>query len=329
MKKKTFICIVPEVLSRSFDQYANQQKWNYHIVKFNYIKTAYYLSKLLKWKWLIKFSLQLGFNKALKRSFNIDKTKNEGVLLVIAGIKLNRKNVNVLKTSNLFKILWYTDSSLRGGGIKKQEGLFDEVWYHDGGDFENSNHISKKWIPYGFNSSIYYCGENQVKDIDVLFTGYLKLPQYQTRLEYLELLMNSDLMHKYKIVAAVTTQDPSLIKRIENSGITYTGRLAEDDYASYIKRAKVVVNILQDDGVKPINPLFFAIPYAGGIQIINKRSYLNDWLQSGVHFYETEPPNLITLIYDILNNQISLDIKSAKSETQKFSFQHLLKLYFF
>ncbi|QSE96808.1 CgeB family protein [Fulvivirga lutea] len=320
------ICIVPHILSKSIINIVSDAS-NIRLITFNYLIWAYYISKISKWQWPVNYSLQIGFNHAIDKAIKDKKVTEGGVLLVIAGMKLSKKNEMLLKATNTLKILWYTDSVSRAMGIQHQEAVFEEVWYHDGGDFENSNHSGKKWVPYGFDSTIYFQNQSVNKDIDILFTGYLKQPQYKTRLEYLELLMNSDLVKNNNVVAAVTTQDLNLREKIKNSGIKYTGRLPENEYAAYIKRAKIVINILQNDGIMPINPLFFAIPNAGSIQIIDKRPYLNLWLVSKKHFLETTPANFIELIQMILEDKIVLDIESARGEAKKHSFQSLLSPY--
>ncbi len=321
------IILVPEVLKASVEQSLEGAEENFVLLGFDYNKYFYYLSRLFNLYAIVEFSLRINFNTKLSAAISQLQNDNSvnAKLIIIGGLKINANNVVLLKSRKFNTIYWFTDSVNRFEHVECQNQLFDKVLYHDGGDFDRSAHKRKKWVPYGFNHYNYEVLEEQLKDIDILFTGNLKQPEYKTRLSYLTLLLKSGLAKQYKIVAAVTTQDKHLIKQITRAGITYLGRIPEDLYAAYIKRSKVVVNIMQDDGEKPINPLFFAIPFAKTTQITNKTNYLSQWLTPKKHFYEVEKKDFTNSLRTLLKANSKLNLQEASLISEKKSLANILK----
>lgn len=288
---------------------------------------CYYLSRVFRISYFVNSSLRKDFNDKLRKAIGMLNLNGlgEANLIIIGGRRIDRKNIKRLNKSNFKITYWYTDSSNRFKGVEAQSALYDKILYHDGGDFENSLHLKKQWMPYGFNDNLYAPSSAEKKDIDILFTGYLKQPEYKTRLEYLHTLMNSCLPEKYKVVAVVTTYNKTLIKQLEQAKVKHVGRIQEIEYASYIKRAKVVINIIQDDGERPINPLFFAIPFAKSIQITNKLTHLNGWLSKGVHYIEAEKDDLVQTLLNLLeNNNSGLNIGEAHTVASSNSLSAVL-----
>lgn len=276
--RKRILCVCPEVLAKPVERNLLEVDPGAKVFTYDYKTPIYYLSRFTGWRAPVRQSLRKNFNAQFRKAVSAG-VANE-LLLVVAGMKLERKSWKALRRFKGETLLWYTDTVKRSPGAEKDAKLYDQVFYHDGADYDQSTHPGKKWVPYGFDSH-YYKYQGEEKDVDILFTGYLKQPEYKTRLRYLRLLMQSDLPSRYKVVAAVACPDEKLEEEIRACGIEYLGRQGEKEYASWIKRSRIVVNIFQDDGGKPINPLFFAIPATGALQITGPRDYLIEWIEKG------------------------------------------------
>ena len=158
------------------------------------------------------------------------------------------------------------------------------------------------WLPLGIDENI-FSPISQDPQYDILFTGYLRQPDYQNRLLYLKKLLASDLIEKYKVALAVSFGSRFIPGYVRKSGAIFLGRLPMDQYAKAVANSKICVNILQSDGKQPLNPLFFGIGACASCQVIEYRDYFDQWLQSEQHFASVTPDNFIATLDELLAGQ--------------------------
>src|SRR5690606_11748629 len=110
--------------------------------------------------------------------------------------------------------------------------------------------------------------------------------------------------------------------------INYMAKLPIKNFAKIVQDSKLVINIHQDDGLKPINPLFFSIPYTKTLQIVDNRNYFVDGLPD-IFYKKTELNNFIYNIkfmlenYDRLIFQLDSEIKSLEKHTMTSRFKDI------
>ena len=67
------------------------------------------------------YNIKLG--AAIQKLQNYDAAK----LIITGGMKINKKNCQLLQARNFTTVYWYTDSSDRFKGVEEQQQLFDQM----------------------------------------------------------------------------------------------------------------------------------------------------------------------------------------------------------
>jgi len=230
--------------------------------------------------------------------------QNPDALIIVKGDQLNEKSAKILEKINFPISLWTTDSLSRFPHQNDLEQFSQYAFFHDGGDVSKQNHF---WLPLGIDSDFYGI-ETKAKKWDILLTGNIKGNNYCIRRDFHNLIIKSKLRNKYKIGIASNISCLQRLTLIFKKNIYYLGRLPIKQYAIAISKSKICVNILQNDGIKPINPLFFAIPALGVIQVVNDLPYLNTWLKNDdtFEYFPVKMNNCIATIIQILESNITM-----------------------
>ncbi len=219
------------------------------------------------------------FNNQIEKFGILNKKKKVDAIIFFRGYALTNKSKKIIQETNATKISWATDSFERFTAQRELAAYMDKVFVCDELDADNKKN---QWLPLGFDDELFAYQEK--KDIDLLLLGDISQPQYKTRLEYI--IEASGLGKEgVNITFAGSGLNQRIVKKLhENKVKTYRHQPFEK-YAKMISRSKICVNIQQDDGGRSINPLFFAIPACGGIQITEEKNYLDKWLNPNVDFF--------------------------------------------
>lgn len=216
------------------------------------------------------------FNQYIKLNLKNDiESFQPDMILVLKGMKVSDSSQAVLQQLKISIALWTTDSKSRFPDQFEIAPCSKYVFTQDVGDAIEDNYIP---LPLGFDEHIFDF-HNQDKNIDVLFIGNHEKALYTKRRVVLQKYIEAGLDKKYKTVFVGSFGKSCPVKGFKNSAIEKIGRVPLKEYAGYIASSKVVYNIHQDDGEQPVNPMLFAIPYVGSLQIVDYRHYLKDYLK--------------------------------------------------
>ncbi|NLD47935.1 MAG: hypothetical protein GX660_12190 [Clostridiaceae bacterium] len=254
------------------------------------------------------------FNKKIIEIINYSNYNSLDLIIIIKGHELTEKANTALKSSNILKIQWTIDTVKRWPGQASLLNLMDKTFFQDGDDI----HLHKRgeWLPLGFDDSIFRY--NKKKEIDVLLIGNIQRPFYNKRRDCF--IRISYLAKKgFRVIFAGSKPDKELRRIFNSNGVKIIGRLSLEKYAALISKSKICVNIHQDDGGKAINPMFFAIPSTGTLQLTDSSSYLKEWLEPGKHYYETIPETICIDISRLLSQKY-LSFEIANEVTIKHSY---------
>jgi hypothetical protein len=238
------------------------------------------------------------------------------LLLIMKGHFLTSANKTFLKSLRIPKIQWTIDSIDRFPGQADVAPYMDKVFVQDGVDEKNGS--AGKWLPLGFDDEVFRYKEQ--KDIDVLLMGRLTLPFYNNRLEYIR---QASKLGKdgFKVVFAGSNLQKEDQKILEENQVQIHISPKIQAYADIISRSRICVNIHQEDGGKPVNPMFFAIPATGGLQLTEEREYLSRWLNQGELFFPEKLENVPARLVEILQNKCAfVSEEAARNVTKKHSF---------
>ena len=264
---------------------------------------------------LIKLSNVRLFNEKLIKLDRYYLQDPLDLILIIKGHKLNSRAERILKSTKLKKIQWTIDTVKRWPGQATIFPYMDKVFFQDGSDIQL--HHNGAWLPLGFDDEIFKYNSHKI--IDILFIGNVTLPFYGKRKEcFLRLAYLAKL--GYKISFAGSSADNELISVFNSNGVNIIGRQPLSKYAEIISQARICINIHQNDGGKAINPMFFAIPATGGLQLTDNYEYLTNWLIPYKHYYPTSPKTISDDILPLLSMNC-LPLKLAEEVAEKHSYR--------
>ena len=221
------------------------------------------------------------------------------LLLVLKGARLHPRAEQFLASLQNSMALWTFDSLGRVPGQGALAGYASHAFYMDEGDV-HGDHAS--WLPLGYDERLYRFAPGP-KEFDVLFVGALGT-QYRRRLAFLEALSRSPLPDRLRVGLVGSTGSRAGDRKINlHPKIMHIApHLPPEDFAACISRSRICVNIHQDDGSKPVNPLFFAIPGTGVCQVAEDLPHLARWLEPERHFIPSSlaalPMTLETLLLE-------------------------------
>jgi spore maturation protein CgeB len=170
------------------------------------------------------------------------------------------------------------------------------------------------WLPLGYDDALYHPTDAS-RDIDILFIGQIgKL--YSRRQAYLQRLSRSPLTRNWRVAFIGTTGTRLFDRGVRlGSGLEWVAkRLPEAEFARYIARSRICVNILQDDGIEPVNPTFFAIPATGACQVTERRAHLSSWLKPGVEYVDFERDHFLETLEALLGDSARCAMVSDRGQ---------------
>lgn len=261
------------------------------------------------------------FNNTILLLQKKNKEEEFDLIVFIKGHFLNKNALNVLKTIKAKKILWTIDSLERFPGQASLFPYVDKIYVQDGTDKNKAKNI--QWLPLGFDDQLFK--EAIDKEFDVLLVGNLALPFYRTRREYL-LEASKLAIEGYKVAFAGSNLSKGDKDVMKKRGVLFLGRLPLKEYAEVISKSKVCINIHQDDGGKAINPLFFAIPAVGSLQVTEERNYFKQWLEPTISYFPLRKEELNENIKDLLKSGIRLSNEVVNKVREEHSYKGRAKI---
>lgn len=224
------------------------------------------------------------------------------LLVFLLTYNLEPDTYRALAASRIPLITWATDSLSRYGRFSKPWNIAARNYVFDGGDAEPGK---TTWLPLGFDDEVFRPGET--REWDVLFVGRIFAVNYSRRLQFLELLAESELLstHRVALVGSVVRQYRRFERRFSECGGVLLGDRPVPDLARLIASAKLAVTIHQDDGCQPVNPMFFAIPGCRTCLVTDRRDYLGRWLRADEEFVPVGPGDFLHCLQTLLRDETS------------------------
>lgn len=315
IKNKVFvICTVNKYasISSSIEDCFDVVNLSYTVVPKN--KLFWYFIKVFK---LFKIVDHIKFNQAVKEY--IEKRSNSDKLLIIKGSTLSKKNIESLKKLKGNIYYWSTDSFIRYKFQKVISELSFKSFIHDGQDCEESDNLI--WRPYGYDQNLFYPDISLEKDIDILFVGNIYGKRYKTRFEYLKLLLESDIPSEFKCHVVGKPGKRNFFERLKMQypNITFHGKMSMNELSFLLRKSKICINILQDDGKYPINPMFFAIQASGANMVTENRDYLSDFYDLNSNIVLVKSDTFIVEMKNLLVRFENLNTANSVEKIKKYS----------
>lgn len=273
--------------------------FNYGLGKLNALFRLYY--KLTNKQWV---RIVYQFNFEIRKAYEYQKKYPQDKIIILKGHTITPETKLLLQQIQAQKIQWTIDSVTRWPGQATLFPYMDKVFFQDGSDLDL--HGNSKWLPLGFDSTLFKF--NDKKDIDILLLGNLQQPYYLNRKECF--LKVAPLAKKgFTICFAGSNASKEVLSVFKQNGVKVLGKKRLKEYAQIISRSRICINIHQNDGCMAINPLFFAIPATGGIELTDSYKYLENWLTPNKHYFATNVNSIDKDIIPLLTLKgISKDI---------------------
>ena len=255
--------------------------------------------------------------KAMVRSFN-DLLREQVLpylcewkpdfLLILKGDCLDANNLDYLIRCNLPVITWTLDSLSRAPYQKLLGEISRHIFYIDGGDV-SANDKNASWLPLGFDDAIYRPRCEISKELDILLIGKLGY-RYRRREQFLRQLHKSPLVRRTNcgLIGSTGKVSGNFFLYLNHSlrkklGVAWLSkRVPVEQLARQIARAKVCINVHQDDGSMPINPMFFAIPATTTCQVAEQKPHFHQWLEPGKDYAEFKDEDFLDVLSELLAN---------------------------
>ncbi len=222
------------------------------------------------------------------------------LLLVMKGHHIDRDNYEAIRGSGVPIFLWFYDSQERFTHQGDLVPLASKIYVIDRQDIADDRY---SWLPLGYDEQVYR-PDNSDPGLDILFIGKLEPRYYPTRRRYLMELVNSDLPKRYRVGSIGTTgsrlRDRSL--SIKPPFQWLAPRMPPDQYSVRIANSKIVINIHQDDGSMPVNPMLFGVSGCGVCQVVEQREYLSEWMTPGKDFVPVTPETYLFTLEELLQD---------------------------
>jgi len=250
------------------------------------------------------------FNEILrKRVVPLLKQGRIDILLILKGNILDEDNKEILLKSGVPIVLWTLDSLHRAPYQKRLADMSIGTFYVDGGDIPAEDDGNNRWLPLGYDRDVYHPGLCPCKNLDILLIGTLG-KRYTKRMQVIKRISDSHLAQQWScgFIGSTGTLSGNLLLYLRY-GITQAGtvrwlsrRIPAEKLARAIAGAKICLNVLQDDGINPVNPMFFAIPGTGTCMVAEKKPHLRHWLIAGEEYVEFEDDDVVEILDRLLSS---------------------------
>lgn len=249
------------------------------------------------------------FNRAIReRLLQVVAERGADLILILKGDYLDECHVGLLQSCRIPLVLWTLDSLSRAPAQKILAQMALHTFYIDGGDL-TPGAAAASWLPLGFDADLYRPQPASAKDTDVLLIGSLGA-RYRRRSAALKRLHASPLSRDWScgFIGSSGTIAGNLAMTLRHrsrrpGGVSWLSRrVPAGQLAGAIARSRICVNIHQDDGLMPVNPMFFAIPGCGTCQLAEESPHLARWLRPGVDYAACSEASLLAQLQGLLES---------------------------
>jgi hypothetical protein len=222
------------------------------------------------------------------------------LLLVLKGARLHPRAERFLAALPCPLALWTFDSLGRVPGQEALARYAAHAFYMDGGDIHGDR---ATWLPLGYDERIHH-PTPEPKEFDLLFVGRLGT-QYRRR--------------RVGFVGSTGSRAGDAHLDLHPGMRHVAPHLAPGGVASCIAKSSGCVNNHQDDGGRPVNPTFFAIPGSGACQVAEDAPHLARWLEPGKQFISASLDTFIPTLESLLDQpgRIAATAEAGRREARE------------
>lgn len=220
------------------------------------------------------------------------------LVLFVKPYEVTAENLQALRASGVRIVTWATDSLTRLEGQDALQAAADRRYVMDGGD---AGERSAEWLPLGWDDEIFQ-PTDKPPEWDVLFVGNVFRRGYDTRAKFFDRLRSSSLGGRYRVgfVGSVPSRVANRLRRLPGSVRWVSTGLPFRRLARVIASSSICVNVHQDDGLEPVNPLFFAICGCRVCLVTDTRPYLDRWMVGGDAYVQATPDEVPWILEALL-----------------------------
>jgi spore maturation protein CgeB len=282
---------------------------------------------LLKWKH--KFAANKEILKAKSRKKydiyirKIYNTYLPDIVFIYNGTMLLNETLDFFRLKSKV-IIWMYDSVLRSDRLicKSHIDHVDAMFCFEYKDVEYYKSVNKTayFLPLACDPDIYHTSnQNQIKDIDILFAGYIY--GNKKRIDILEFLVKHYNNLSFQIYGMYKPYYKNPVKWLFRTKrkIYKNKNISPEKLNELYRRCKIALNIHHVQTIFGANPRVFEICSAGAYQICDANPFIeNIFSNKEVGLYRNED-ELINLIDDAIQNH---KIENAKKAQQIVLSEH-------
>ncbi len=236
------------------------------------------------------------------------------VVFILNGEILTADTLEHFRRGGAKTALWCFDSVKHVPVIKSHIDHVDRFYCYDRGDIEDYGKEGKRalFLPQAADTAVYHPLEGVQKDIDILFVG--DVYHSPRRQRYLSEVVRAFPDWKIKVVGIYKPWYKGLLKALlRERRDVYTNRNATPEEVNALyNRARVVLNIHNEQQSDGANPKVFEICASGAYQICDTNPYIEQLFPGGeVGLYST-PQQLIERIREALEGDMSARAAAAR-----------------
>ncbi len=210
--------------------------------------------------------------------------------------------------------LWCFDSVMHVPAIKDHIDHVDRFYCYDKGDIDYYAAQGREalFLPQAADIAIYHPLEGVQKDIDILFVG--DLYHSPRRQQYIEGVIKAFPERKIKVAGIYKPwyKDPWGCLTKVDRGIFTNRNLPPAEVNALYNRARVVLNIHNEQQSDGANPKVFEICAAGAYQICDVNPYIRDLFPDGEVGLYDGPKQMISLIREALEGDMAENAARAR-----------------
>ena len=211
--------------------------------------------------------------------------------------------------------VWCFDSVKHIPAVKDHIDHADRFYCYDKGDIEYYAAQGKQalFLPQAADTSVYHPLEGVEKDIDILFVG--DLYHSPRRQHYIHEVVKAFPDKKIKVVGIYKPWYKNPVKALlrERRDVYTNHNVAPGAVNELYNRAKVVLNIHNEQQTDGANPKVFEICASGAYQVCDANPYLHNLFPNGETGLYDNPGQMIVLIREALEGSKAANAAAARA----------------
>ena len=238
------------------------------------------------------------------------------IVFILNGEILTADTLEYFRRGGAKTALWCFDSVKHVPVIKSHIDHVDRFYCYDRGDIEDYKKEGKRamFLPQAADTAVYHPLECVQKDIDILFVG--DVYHSPRRQNYLSEVVRAFPDRRIKVVGIYKPWYKNPLKALlrERRDI-YTNRNASPvEVNELYNRAKVVINIHNEQQSDGANPKVFEICASGAYQVCDTNPYIEQLFPGGEVGLYNGPQQLVERIREALEGDMSARADAAREK---------------